>query len=228
MPKLAVIVGSGIPSSVFEGFKRKNVKTKYGLVELLVRNNKLILPRHGMSKMKPPHVINHKANISALKMLGVKDILAFCSVGSLKKSIKPGSLVVVHDYISLFDLETYHDLEAVFTVSGLSDKLREKIISLARRLKINTINKGVYIQTKGPRFETPAEIKMIKNYGDVVGMTMGSEATLARELDMDYAAVCSVDNYANGLIEKKLNTSEIKRLSEKNLGKTVKLIELWQ
>lgn len=225
MSKLAVIVGSGIPTSIFTNFKKRNVKTKYGIVEFLVKNDKVILPRHGMDKIKPPHVINHKANILALKNLGVGNIIAFFSVGSLKKSIKPGSLVVVDDYVSLFDLNTYYDLEAVFTVPGLSQKLRKKIISLVKKLKIETIDKGVYIQTKGPRYETKAEIRMIRKYADVVGMTMGNEATLAKELGMNYAAVCSVDNYANGLVEKKLDVDEIKRLSQKNLYKIIGLIK---
>jgi len=225
MSKLAVIVGSSIISPVFKDFKRKNVKTKYGMAELLVKNDKIILPRHGISKMKPPHKINYKANISALKMMGVKDILAIFSVGSLKKSIKPGSLVIVDDYISLFDLKTYYDLDVVFTIPGLSETLRKKIISLAKRLKIKTINKGIYIQAKGPRFETRAEINMIKKYADVVGMTMGSEATLGKELGMNYAAICSVDNYANGLVEKKLDMIEIKKLRKKNLCNIIKLTE---
>jgi 5'-methylthioadenosine phosphorylase len=228
--KLAVIVGSGIPTSLFKNFKKKRVKTKYGMAELLVKNGIIILPRHGIGKMKSPHAINYKANISALKKVGINDIVAFFSVGSLKKSINPGSLVVVNDYISLFGLDTYHDLEAVFTVPELSQTLRKKVIRLAKRLKIKTMNRGVYVQTKGPRFETRAEIKMLRKYADVVGMNMGTEATLAKESNINYVAVCSVDNYAHGLVKKKLAFNQIKKMAKKNHSRIVKLINelLWQ
>jgi len=85
-------------------------------------------------------------------------------------------------------------------------------------LKIkNFRDKGIYAQTKGPRFETKAEVKLLKDYADIVGMTLAKEATVAKELDLEYASICSIDNYANGVINKPLSYKVITQNVKENL-----------
>ncbi|MFC1690644.1 MTAP family purine nucleoside phosphorylase [Nanoarchaeota archaeon] len=203
MPKIAIIGGSG-----FKDFKKKGV---------------IFLKRHG--KNIPPHKINHKKNISYLKKKGVKTIIGINSVGSLKRRIKPGSIVIPHDYINLKNIQTYYDLKAKHITPGLDEDLRGKIIKASKKIKLRTINRSVYIQTLGPRFETKAEINMIKKYADIVGMTLANEATLAKELGLKYACICSVDNYANGITKRKISEKDIKKAQKENKNKVKLLLD---
>lgn len=202
MPKIAVIGGSGLKQ-----FKKKGI---------------MFLQRHG--KYTPPHRINHKRNILSLKKKGVKTIIGINSVGSLKKSIKPGCIVIPHDYINLRNIQTYYDIKAKHVTPCLSGYLRKRIINAAKKAKIKTINKGVYIQTIGPRLETKAEIGFIKDFADIVGMTMANEATLANELNIRYASICSVDNYAHGISKEKLSFKKIKENQKKNRKNIARLL----
>ncbi len=157
-----------------------------------------IVPRHGVGARAAPHRIDHGANLSALKELGVRSIVAVSSTGSLKRGLKPPALMVPDDYIELFPA-TVHD-DAVHIVPGLSDHVRNALIEAATAEGVKPFHdRGTYVQTVGPRFETKAEVRMLATFADVVGMTMGSEATVARELGMEYASLCTVDNYANGV-----------------------------
>ena len=176
----------------------------------------LFLPRHGVGKPTPPHRINHRANLWALKASGARGVLATSSVGSLKKAIRPGTLLVPDDYLALWHLVTYHDTEARHVTPGLDGGLRRKLLDAAKKTRSKARDSGTYVQTLGPRLETPAEIRMLAQFGDVVGMTMASEATLARELGLAYAALCSVDNYAHGLSEKPLSFAQIKSDQRRN------------
>lgn len=201
--KLGIIFGSALMDELEgSGFSEKSIATEYGTVTVFEKDNHFFVQRH--SKGIPPHKINHKANIAALKKIGVKNIIAFNSVGSLKEPISPGTIVVPDDYIDLANSQTFFDDSMTFTVPGISSKLREKIIDLCKHNKIDVMGNGVYFQTRGPRFETAAEIRMITHYADIVGMTMGNEATLSKELEMEYASICSVDNYTNGIVDLKV------------------------
>lgn len=202
MSKIAIIGGS-----LISNFKKKGA---------------VFLNRHEGDK--PPHKISHKNNILSLKKKGAEIIIGVYSVGSLKKSLKPGSIVVPNDYINFFNIQTFYNNGIKHITPGLDENLRKKIIKAAEKSGLKILDKGVYFQTIGPRLETKAEINMIKHYADIVGMTMGSEATLASELDIPYAAVCSVDNYANGISNKKLNFTEIKKMQKKNKEKIIKLL----
>ncbi len=130
----------------------------------------------------------------------MEEIIGVTSAGSLKQAITPQSLVVPHDYISLCTIPTYYDDELVHVTPGLDESLRNRILEAARALSVKIIDQSVYFQTTGPRLETKAEIKLIKDYADVVGMNMASEATLATELGLRYANISTVDNYAHGIV----------------------------
>ncbi len=219
---------------ILKGIKPKNVYTSYGKVFCYQIKNSFLIPRHGLKNL-PPHRINHKANISIFKKFGVKYIVSFNSVGSLKKEIKPGQVLLVSDYID-FNPPTFYEKRANHITPEISPKLREFLIATLKKIDINLVRngasngagfleKGIYFQTKGPRLETKAEINLIKNFADVVGMTMASEATLAKELDLEYAALCFIDNYANGIIEKPLTQKEIEENQVKSVEKIEKIIQ---
>lgn len=202
MKKIAIIGGSGL--------KEYN------------NNNALFVNRH--PENIPPHKIKHADNLKKISEAGIKKVLGINSVGSLKTSIRPGTLVLPDDYINLHNIGTVHHESAIHIVPEIDQGLRRKIIKCSEKLKIKLFDHGVYYQTKGPRFETKAEINMIKHYADVVGMTMGSEATIAQEMGLSYASLCVVDNYANG-IAGELDANEWKNAQKNNHNKLIKLLD---
>ncbi|MEA2053866.1 MAG: MTAP family purine nucleoside phosphorylase [Candidatus Thermoplasmatota archaeon] len=222
--RTGLIGGTGI--YYFDG-NPVDVETPYGTVELThaVRGDKEIffLPRHGKGHGNPPHRINYRANIQALKNCGVERIIAVSTVGSMKKKIRVGSLFIPNDFIdftkrksTFFDDEVVHvDMSRPFC-----PEVREALLKTASRC--NPVFEGVYASTEGPRFETKAEIAMMGNFADVVGMTLVPEVTLARERGMCYASLCIVANMAAGLQEN-LPADEIVAIYEK-MKKTVMLV----
>ncbi|MCW7080014.1 MAG: MTAP family purine nucleoside phosphorylase [Candidatus Methanospirare jalkutatii] len=213
---LGIIGGTNfLAKSPFEHAEEREIETKYGVVPVLLFkfNGKEVafIQRHGKHQNIPPHRVNHHANIAALKQLGVEKVIGVTSVGSLKIEIKPGCIVIPHDFICLCNIPTYYDDELVHITPKLDEELRQEIIKVARELGINVVERGIYFQTQGPRLETKAEIAMIRQFADVVGMNMASEATLACELHMKYANISTVDNYAHGIVDTELKYEDIVR-----------------
>jgi 5'-methylthioadenosine phosphorylase len=197
---IGILGGTGFHRTDFlGGAEEVEIETFHGQVSALVGRDYLFVHRHGPDRKALPHLINHKANIMAYKEKGVKEILSITSVGSLREEIPPKALVVPHDYMQLTGIPTFFETEIAHVTPGLDADLRNRIISAAKRLGISVITEGVYFQAAGPRLETRAEINFIRDYADVVGMTMASEATLARELGIKYATISTVDNYAHGV-----------------------------
>lgn len=220
--KIAIIGGSGICRPlIFENGREVKIKTAFGRPSGPVKiirfcgKKAVFLARHGKGLCFPPHRINYLANMSALKKLGVRQIFAFNSTGSLKKQIRPGQFLIPSDYID-FDPPTFCEKNPKFVTPQISEKLRKILIAISKKIKLEFLPKGVYFNTKGPRFETKAEINLIKNFADVVGMTMAKEATLANELGLEYASLCSVDNYAHGISENLLTQEWVKKNQEGN------------
>jgi 5'-methylthioadenosine phosphorylase len=209
-----------------DDFKEKKIKTEYGtaLIFMDKDNNLVFIPRHGKNKEIPPHKINHHANIMALKKLKVKAIISTSSVGSLKEEILPKSILIPHDYINFWNIPTFFNEGQIHITPSLDETLRELIARVARKLNIKIISKGIYFQTSGPRLETKAEISLIKKFADVVGMTMGSEATLAKELKLRYASICQVDNYCHGITSEKLDFKKVIEEAEKSREELIKLL----
>ena len=237
---LGIIGGTSLfGTKLIEDAKEKEIETKYGTVYLIsAAGDVVFIPRHGKTRNIPPHRINYKAYLAAFKDLGVENIIGVTSVGSLKRDIKPRSLVIPHDYISLCSIPSFYDDELVHVTSGLDEQLRTAIIEVATDFDAAVITRGVYFQTPGPRLETRAEIDFIRNYADVIGMNMASEATLAKELGLRYANISSVDNYAHGIIaaegeeEEELDYKQIVEAAAKNREKLelllMKLIDALQ
>ena len=160
-----------------------------------------LVQRHGRHRDRPPHRVNHAANLSALAQLGAREILALGSTGCLKAELDLPALMIPHDYMNFFDTTIFDD-RLVHVTPGFDEPLRQLLIEEATaRAQLPVHTRGVYFQLRGPRLDTRAEVAFAGTFADCVGMTIGSEATIARELELRYAAICTLDNYAHGLRE---------------------------
>lgn len=215
---------------VLREVEEKKIETPFGDAEVDVGwiddAEVAIIQRHGKKKDKPPHKINHAANFCALKSLGVEYVIGMGSVGALKEEFSIPSLIIPHDYIDLFSGVTIYNSSLVHITPGFDEYLREVLVSVAKEVSsFPVIDKGIYFQTRGPRLETRAEIAMIKNFADCVGMTAGSEATIAKELEMRYAVICTMDNYAHGILNRSVNYREIVEKARENAKECLKIVE---
>jgi len=217
MVKLAIIGGTVFFKQDFLDLgKARKVTTDYGDVSLFQQKNLTFIPRHGIRKDVPPHKVNHMAHMAALKKLGVSDVIGVSSVGTLKTEFKIGSMIICSDYIDFHTNFSFFDNKIRHITPGMDEKIRQLLVAIATGEGLEVMSAGVYVQTKGPRLETKAEINMLKNFGDVVGMSMGTEATLAKELDLSYANISSIDNYAHGLTDVTLKQKDITLMASNN------------
>ncbi len=155
-----------------------------------------------------PHAIDHEANLRPLAEQGCDRVLGIGSVGSLKPGeLEVGALVCPDDFIALGLGDSIFGDERAHSAPGFTPRWREEVIAAWSEGGQAPRGDGVYWQARGPRFETPAEIRLMAAHADVVGMTIASECVVARELGLDYAALCVVDNLANGLAEETVSTA---------------------
>jgi 5'-methylthioadenosine phosphorylase len=165
-----------------------------------------VVQRHGEPYLLP-HQIDHIANLEPLAERGCDRVLAIGSVGSLKADLPVGSFVCPDDFIALhLGLSRFPDQRA-HTAPRFDPDWRREVAATWREDGPGLHDGGVYWQTIGPRFETPAEIRLMAAHADVVGMTIASECVVAGELGLDYAALCVVDNLANGLAAEPVSTA---------------------
>jgi 5'-methylthioadenosine phosphorylase len=214
---LGIIGGTSLLFSTLPALKKENVATPFGEVELLC-GDIVMLMRHQHGR--PPHRINYRANLAAMAIAGVDRIVAFGSSGSLKKEIPPGTTLIPTDYISVTDIPSIHDHAIEHIRPELSRALAEKLAAVVPEARLG----GVYVQTRGPRIETVAEVAALAKIADVVGMTVASEATLACELGMEFAALCTIDNYANGLGTEVLTFEHILSTSKAHSRRTEEVL----
>lgn len=214
---LGIIGGTSLLFSTLPPLEKKQVDTPFGNAELLTGDIALLM-RHQQDL--PPHRINFRANMAALAIAGVDRVIAFGSSGSLNHDIKPGSLVIPTDYLSLAGIPSIHDHAVRHVMPELSQELSQELRRLIPAARLG----GTYVQTSGPRFETVAEIAALSRFADLVGMTLASEATLASELAMPFAAICTVDNYANGLADGVLSWDEVLEISRQYRERTEKIL----
>jgi 5'-methylthioadenosine phosphorylase len=191
-----------------------------GLLASLSGAEAEVIQRHGLSgPYVPPHRIDHEANLRALLERDCDRVLAVCSVGSLKPEIAVGSLVCPDDFIALqLGLTSFDDARG-HVAHGFDAEWRERTLAASRAAGAPLVDGGVYWQTTGPRFETPAEIRLLAAHADLVGMTMASECILAGELGLAYAAICVVDNLANGIGSAPLSVEELEADRAANAGR---------
>ncbi len=209
---LAIIGGSGLTRlSTLAVSRREVVRTPYGepsaalLFGQIAGRDVVFLARHGHGHTIPPHRVNYRANLWALKERGATAVLAVASVGGIRDAL-PGELLLPHQLI-----DYTHDREATFFDGGdqrvvhvdfthpYTSALREKCLAAAKAAGIALADGGVYGAVAGPRLETVAEIdRMDRDGATLVGMTGMPEAALARELELPYAAIAVVVNHAAG------------------------------
>ncbi len=211
---------------IFQDLEEKEIATEFGKVLVFLSDTIAFIPRHGKNPKKHilPHLINHQANLKALKDIGVKEVISVNSTGSLKKKLKPGTIVVPDDYIMLPGTPTTLHDKAIHITPRLSFEVRQKWLHAAHDCAIKVVDGGAYWQTTGPRLETKAEIKMMSRFAALVGMTMASEAAISQELGLSYAALCSVDNYGHGIEEKELTIEEILQHARRNTDVILKIV----
>ena len=172
-----------------------------------------VLQRHGeASAYVLPHRIDHVANLRALADAGCDRVLAIASVGGLKPELGPGTMAVPDDFIAL-DAEPLSGLEGerAHRAVGFDPEWRRRVIGALADAGAQARDGGVYWQATGPRFETPAEVRLIAAHADVVGMTIGSECEAAGEVGLAYAALCIVDNLANGVLDEEISLEQVER-----------------
>ena len=228
----AIIGGTGVYDAGSDSSK-KRVETKYGEVELDILKidgeEIVFLARHGKDHSVPPHLINYRANMMALKEIGVKYVYATAAVGSCNENYKPGDVVVIRDFLDFTKTRSVTFFEGgdepvkhVDMSEPYCSNLREKFYSIAKKEGLYIVGNAVYVCTEGPRFETAQEINMFKNLGgDVVGMTNVPEVVLAKELGMCYATVGIISNWCTGMTEV-INLHDIQGALETNKEKVTK------
>ncbi len=229
---IAIIGGSGIKSLV-KGEERV-IGTPYGPTPQLtmgeVKERQVVfLPRHGEGHTVPPHRVNYRANLWGLKQLGVERIISTNAVGAIDKELAPGDIVAPVDLVDFTKSRpgTFYESHPVTHVDvsePYCPTIRKALIAAASTAGKKAVGDMVMACTEGPRYETPAEIRMLRTAGcGIVGMTGAPEAFLARELEMCYAPVCFVSNMAAGL-QRTLSATEVEeraRDSERILNKII-------
>jgi 5'-methylthioadenosine phosphorylase len=169
-----------------------------------------VVQRHGdATDYVLPHEIDHAANLRPLVEQGCDRVLAVASVGSLRSDLPVGSLVCPDDFIALHASDSIFTDTRAHSAPSFAAHWRAELLAAWAEGGEAPVDGGVYWQTIGPRFETPAEIRMIAPHADVVGMTIASECVIAGELGLEYAAICVVDNLANGLDAGELSVTEM-------------------
>lgn len=240
MNKIAIIGGTGL--TALEGIKvneTKELKTPYGnpshaLIHSVFGEKEIIfLPRHGDPHRIPPHKINYRANIYALKKSGVQSIIAVNAVGGVTSEMYPCRPIVPNQIIDYTYLRkhTYFetDLKQVTHIDfthPYCEKLRHHIIQAANNAKIDIQKHGTYGIAQGPRLETIAEVKRMEKDGcDIVGMTGMPEASLARELEIDYVCLSLVVNWGAGKSEEKITMKIIENNLKTGMSKIKTILE---
>ena len=213
MADLAIIGGTGLTTlKNLEITRHEVMSTPYGepsgplLYGKLCHQEVIFIPRHGRGHTIPPHMVNYRANMWALREAGVRNVIAVAAVGGIRADMQPGRLVIpdqIIDYTwsrrhTCFESELSEVTHIDFT-EPYSDKIRNLLITAARQLDLQAVEGAVYAATQGPRLETAAEIDRLERDGcSIVGMTGMPEAALARELCLDYAHCAVIANRAAG------------------------------
>ena len=233
MPRIAIIGGSGL-EGLLQGSKVVRLETPYGTappisVGVIGREEVAFLPRHGPKHDLPPHKINYRANIYSLKQVGVERIIATNAVGAINTTYNPGELAIPSDILDMTKSRsgTYFDAAPVTHIDVTEPYCPELCSVLAECCKTTGVNcraKAILVATEGPRYETPAEIRMLgKLGGDIVGMTGAPEVFLARELEICYSTLCFISNKAAGMQER-LSAVEVMNVGKQVMPSMLKVI----
>lgn len=237
MARIAIIGGTGLyDPRILSDVREGKVTTPYGEVEYKAGEYAgeavAFIPRHGSRHSIPPHLINYRANIWAMKKIGVQCIIATTAVGSLNPAMEPGHFVLTDQFLDFTKnrVSTFYEggergVVHVDLTEPYCPTLRAVLTQAARDNNITVHDRGTYVCTEGPRFETPAEIKAFALLGgDIVGMTNVPEAVLAREAEMCYATVSMVTNFAAGMTSRPLTHGEVLDAMKANIDNIKTLV----
>jgi len=240
MTELAIIGGTGLTKlSTLKVTKREVMHTPYGEPSGLLTHGELngipvvFLARHGYAHTIPPHRVNYRANIWAMKNIGVQRIIAVAAVGGINRAMKPGKIAIpdqIIDYTygrehTFFDKDLTEVTHVDFT-QPYDERMRKILINAAGRAAIDTMNAGVYGATQGPRLETAAEINRMEHDGcDMVGMTGMPEAALARELEISYVCCAISANWAAGRGDEVITMKDIQKNLSSGMKKVATVLE---
>ncbi len=238
----ALIGGTGLSdSNLISNSQNHVVETKYGKVPVKIgtfAGKKIcFLARHGADHSVPPHLINYRANIMALKHLGVKEVIATAAVGSLNKDMQLNHFVIADQFLDFTKARpsTFHDggpegVVHLDVTEPYNAKVRNYLARAMEEVKeeapeIEFHKYGNYVTCEGPRFETPAEIRMYTILGgDLVGMTSVPECVLAKEAGLEYANISYVTNMAAGLTDEIMSHQDVLAATAANLSNLQKII----
>lgn len=240
MTELAIIGGTGLRSlKTLEITHREMVHTPYGepsgpLTHGTLCGKKLVfLARHGYGHSIPPHEINYRANLWALREIGVQHVIAVAAVGGIRADLPPGKLAIpdqiidytwsrAHSFVEVGQTPVRH-IDFTHPYSGV---LRDKLIQACQASGIGASFTATYGATQGPRLETAAEINRMERDGcDIIGMTGMPETALARELGLEYAACAVVANWAAGRGGAAITMTEIEHNLKAGMDQVRKLLE---
>jgi 5'-methylthioadenosine phosphorylase len=234
--EIGVIGGSGLyDSKLLKNNSEMSVDTPFGSPSDLVTIGELagrkvaFLPRHGKRHTIRPTDVNSRANIYALKQLGVQRIVAVSTVGSLKEEYKPGDIVFVDQFIDRTTRreQSFYAKDKVCHISvaePMCPEIRQVLIRTAKENGIMAHPTGTYVCIEGPRFSTKAESRMFRGWGaEIIGMTLVPECVLAREAELCYASISTVTDY-DVWKDHPVSAEEIINTMKVNLEKVKKLV----
>lgn len=244
MNKLAIVGGTGLNQLAgLEVIEQHHLDTPYGAPSGPVIEGRfagtpcLFLARHGTPHRIPPHGINYRANIWALRQLEADAVLGINAVGGIRPELVPGRLVVPHQLIdytwgrahSFYDGEPIAgglgDLDHIDFTEPYDAGLRQRLLAAAAQCDVTVAEKGTYGVTQGPRLETAAEVaRLVQDGCDVVGMTGMPEAALAAECGLSYASLCVVVNPAAGLADEPITLDSMKAALEQGAEQVGRLL----
>ncbi len=232
---LGIIGGSGF-YKFLDDAREEKIDTPYGQTSSPVFVGELngkevaFIARHGLNHQLPPHMVPYKANIFALKQLGVKRIIAPSAVGSLKLHIKPGSFVIPDQYVDKTKRSgTFFDGPNVTHINSSNPfcpSIRQIAIDLGRKMNLDVHGSGTAVIVEGPRFSTKVESKIYSNVYDcdIINMTIYPEVSLAKEMELCYASISIVTDYDNSIEEETVTTREVMKTFSENIEKVKLLI----
>jgi len=233
---LTIIGGSGVyNSTLFKNIKTIRMTTPFGSPSAPIEIGNFLgkevafLARHGKKHTIPPHLVNSRANLWAIKKLGIERVIGICAVGSLRDEYKPGQILLPDQFIDFTKKREYTFYNQGKTVHvSLADPfcpyLRNLFYKEAKKLRISIHQKGTYLCIEGPRFSTRAESRMFRNFAEIIGMTLVPEVQLARELEICYLSLAMITDY-DVWQEKPVNTKEILETMANNLDNIKRLLE---
>jgi 5'-methylthioadenosine phosphorylase len=234
--KVGIIGGSGLyESGIFQPKETLKISTPYGAPSAPVEIGELdgttvaFIPRHGKGHVYPPHAVNYRANVWAMKELGVKAIVSPCAVGSLKEEMRPGDFIIPDQFIDFTKTRQYTFFDGgkthhVPAADPFCPELAKLFHDQGKKLGLSIHPKGTYVCVEGPRFSTRAESKMFRQYADIIGMTLVPEINLSIEAGICYVSVAMITDY-DVWAEKPVDVKEILATMAANTENVKKLMK---